>query len=182
MTATVQYWRLPEEEADMIEYLRSLGSVMAMPVRTVANVEQLVWRPVEEALREPDPTFLITPQKFVADMKLYSDDQGVAASVVSTPALFYSRGQLVEDKTLSSTSLSVEWDDKPAEFVRWGRKVMRVGPVPQWHCDANGFTTDQGHVTQRIEPNPGDPCTPDAARELQVHIDVVGHASYFVDN
>ena len=110
---------------------------------------------------------------------------------MSTPALFYSRGQLVEDKTLSSTSLSVEWDDKPAEFVRWGRKVMRVGPVPQWHCDANGFTTDQpgsvitvsrhGHVTQRIEPNPGDPCTPDTARELQVHIDVVGHASDFID-
>jgi hypothetical protein len=63
--------------------------------------------------------------------------------------------------------------------------------VPQWHCDPKRFTTDQagavitvsrhGHVTQRIEPNPGDPCTPDAARELQVHIDVVGHSSHFID-
>ncbi|MEO6775812.1 MAG: hypothetical protein ABI467_22820 [Kofleriaceae bacterium] len=123
---------MPEEEADMIEYLRSLGSVMAMPVRTVANVEQLVWRPVEEALQEADPTFLITPQKFVADMKLHIDENGIAANVVTTPALFYSRGQLIEQKTLYSTSLSVEWDDKPAEFVRWGRKVMqwvrRVAP------------------------------------------------------
>lgn len=135
MTATFQYWRLPEEEADLIEYLRSLGSVMAMPVRTVANVEQLVWRPVEHALQEPDPTFLTTPEKFVSDMKLYSDENGVAANVVSTPALFYSRGQLLDGKTLYSTALSVEWADKPAEFVRWGRKVMqwvRKG-APGWY-------------------------------------------------
>jgi hypothetical protein len=44
-----------------------------------------------------------------------------------------------------------------------------------------GVPENQLAQTQRIEPNPGDPCTPDAARELQVHIDVVGHASYFID-
>jgi hypothetical protein len=64
--------------------------------------------------------------------------------------------------------------------------------VPRWHCDANRFTYDvpggamitvsrHGRVTQHIEPEPGDPCTPDAARELEIHIDVVGHAWTFVD-
>jgi hypothetical protein len=135
MTATVQYWRLPEEEAAMIDYLSSLGSVMAMPVRRVANVEQLVWSPVSEALKEPDPTFLITPEKFAAGMKVYVHEDGVAANVVTTPALFYARGQLVDQRTLTSTSLSVEWDDKPAEFVQWGRKVMQwVRRVaPDWY-------------------------------------------------
>jgi len=76
----------------------------------------------------------------------------------------------------------------PAEVTRLMDTAERVA---RWHCDANGFTTDQsgavitvsrhGHVTQRLEPNPGDPCTPDAARELQLHIDVVGHASHFID-
>ncbi|MEO6771716.1 MAG: hypothetical protein ABI467_01675 [Kofleriaceae bacterium] len=54
-------------------------------------------------------------------------------AVVRTSAI--SRGQLVEQKTLYSTALSVEWDDKPGEFVRWGRKVMQwVRRVaPGWH-------------------------------------------------
>jgi len=132
MTASVQYWRLPEEEAAMIDYLSSRGSVIAMPVRRVASVDQLVWRPVSEALEEPDPTFLITPGKFAADMNVHVDEDGVAANVVTTPALFYARGQFVDQRTLTSTSLSVEWDDKPAEIVRWGRNVMqwvrRVAP------------------------------------------------------
>ncbi|MEP6859856.1 MAG: DUF6438 domain-containing protein [Deltaproteobacteria bacterium] len=77
----------------------------------------------------------------------------------------------------------------PAEVARLMDLAERV---PQWRCDPARITTDQpgsvntvsrnGHITQRIAPNPGDPCTPDAARELQVHIDVVGHASYFIGN
>lgn len=135
MSASVQYWRLPEEEGDMIAYLRSLGPVMALPVRRVAAAEQLVWRPVEETLCERDPSFLITLEPFVALMKLHHGEDGVAASVVRTPALLYTRGQLVEPNTLSQTSLSADWEDKPADFVRWGKKVMQWvrRTAPGWH-------------------------------------------------
>jgi hypothetical protein len=133
MTATAQYWRLPEEEADLIAYLRSLGSIMALPVRRVVSVEQLVWKPVEEALVEPDPSFLITPEAFVGQMELHQDERGIAPSVVRTTALLYTRGQLVSN-TLSQTSLCAEWAGRPAGFVRWGKKVMQwVRKVPDWH-------------------------------------------------
>ncbi len=76
-----------------------------------------------------------------------------------------------------------------AEVVRLMETAERV---PQWHCDWKRITTDlpggatitvsrHGRVTQRIEPYPGDPCTPEAASELEVEIDVVGHASRFID-
>jgi len=72
------------------------------------------------------------------------------------------------------------------------RLMETVERVPRWHCDASRFTYDvpggatitvsrDGRETQRIEPDPGDPCTPDAARELEIHIDVVGHAGDFID-
>jgi hypothetical protein len=41
MTASVQYWPLPDEEAKMVKYLRSTGSIMALPVRRVAKPEDL---------------------------------------------------------------------------------------------------------------------------------------------
>jgi hypothetical protein len=135
MAASVQYWRLPDEEADMVAYLRSTGSIMALPVRRVAKPADLVWKPVEEAMRLPDASFLLTPAEFVSKMQLHHNEQGYAANMTDTPALLYSRGQLVAPQRLSSTALSVEWEDKPADFVRWGKKVMQwVRRVaPGWH-------------------------------------------------
>lgn len=135
MTASVQYWRLPEEEADMIEYLRSTGSIMALPVRRVAAADALVWKPIDQALREPDASFLITLAELTAAMQLHHDEEGYMASVTETPALLYSRGQLVAPNRLSSTSFSAEWDDKPDAFVHWGKKVMQwVRKVaPGWY-------------------------------------------------
>jgi hypothetical protein len=76
----------------------------------------------------------------------------------------------------------------PVEVTRLMDAAERV---PRWKCEANRITTDQpgavitvsrqGHPTQRIVPNPGDPCTPDAARELVIDIDVAAHASHFID-
>jgi hypothetical protein len=143
MTATVQYWRLPEEEADMIAYLTSLGPTMALPVRRVASAEELVWRPIEEALRDDDDSFLVAPAELTPQMKLHHNAQGYAADVTSTPALLYTRGRLVANQ-LVFTSLAGAWDhldddntviDKPIEFVRWGRKVMQWvrRAAPNWH-------------------------------------------------
>jgi len=135
MTASVQYWRLPDEEADIVKYLRSTGSIMALPVRRVAKPEDLVWKPVEEALREPDMSFLLTPAELVRQMQVHHDEEGYAASVTKTPALLYSRGQLVTPQRLSATALSAEWEDKPADFVRWGKNVMQWvrKAAPGWH-------------------------------------------------
>jgi hypothetical protein len=145
MTASVQYWRLPEEEADMLAYLQSVAPTVALPVRRVATVEALVWKPIEEALCEPDAAFLITPARFAPEMKVHHNEEGFAADVVATPALLYTRGRFVTQQRLSSTSLCADWDyladddktvvDKPADFVRWGKKVMQwVRRVaPGWH-------------------------------------------------
>jgi hypothetical protein len=160
MTASVQYWRLPEEEADMVAYLQSLGPTMALPLRTVVAAADLIWKPVDEALRDADETFLIAPAAFVSAMKIYRDEEGFGPDVVSTPALFYSRGRIV-DQQLYSTSLTARWShladdqkttiDKPADFIRWGKKVMqwtrRV--APGWYK----------HKLHRITPKA------DAARE-----------------
>jgi hypothetical protein len=135
VTASVQYWRLPDEEADLVEYLRSTGSIMALPTRRVAKPEDLVWKPVEETLRDADDSFLLTPAKFVPQMQLHQDEEGYAASVTKTPALLYSRGQLITPQRLSSTALSVDWDDQPADFVRWGKNVMQWvrSVAPGWY-------------------------------------------------
>jgi hypothetical protein len=156
MTATVQYWRLPEEEQDMVDYLRSTGSIMALPVRRVAKPEDLVWKPVDEALLEPDASFLLTLAELVPQMQLHQNEEGYAADVTKTPALLYARGQLVTPQRLSSTSLSAEWDDEPADFVRWGKRVMQwVRRVaPGWHK----------YKHQRITPKA------DAAREAGIEM------------
>jgi len=126
----------------MIDYLRSIEPTMALPVRRVATPDELVWKPVEEALKEPYDTFLITPARFVSDMKIHRNEDGYSADVVATPALYYSRGNLVTPQRLMTTSFSADWShladdgktvvDKRADFVRWGKNVMqwvrRVAP------------------------------------------------------
>ncbi|MEJ7598239.1 MAG: hypothetical protein WKG01_10045 [Kofleriaceae bacterium] len=155
MTATVQYWRLPEEEADMIAYLTSLGPTVALPVRRVASVEALVWRPLEDALRDDDNSFLITPSDLASQMKVHHNAQGYAADVTSTPALLYTRGRLVANQ-LVFTSFAGSWDhldddhavtDKPIEFIRWGKKVM------QWvrRTAPNWYRFKQHRITPKAE-------------------------------
>jgi len=94
---------------------------------------------------------------------------------------------------------NVQWD--PANVpkdTKWGTAAPAdvthlmdsAERVPRWHCYSSR-ATDQaaavitvsrhGHVTQRIEPDARDPCTPDAARDLEMDIDVVGQASHFID-
>jgi hypothetical protein len=158
MTASVQYWRLPDEEGDFVEYLQSLEPTMAIPLRTVETPEALVWKPVAEALHDSDNAFLITPSRFVSDMKVHRIDtpldRGFTASVSATPAIHYSRGRLLKPRRLSSAALSADWThlaedgktvvDKPADFVRWARNVMQwVRRVaPGWYL----------HKSQRITP------------------------------
>ncbi|MEO6773768.1 MAG: DUF6438 domain-containing protein [Kofleriaceae bacterium] len=100
----------------------------------------------------------------------------------------YSDGA-VQYQGVANVPKNTQWTTiAPAEVTRLMDTAERV---PQWHCDPDRFTTDQpgsvitvsrhGRITQRIAPNPGDPCTPDAAQELQVHIDVVGRAGHFID-
>lgn len=135
MTASVQYWRLPEEEAELVAYLESLEPTVALPLRRVATADKVVWQPLAEALRAPDAAFLITPARFAGELKIHHGEDGYAANVTTTPALHYSRGQLVTPQRLSSTGLSAIWNDHPDELVRWGKKVMQwVRHVaPSWY-------------------------------------------------
>ncbi|MGZ3417085.1 MAG: hypothetical protein ACXVEE_04425 [Polyangiales bacterium] len=161
MTASVQYWRLPEEEVDLVTYLQSVEQTMALPLRRVATVEELVWNPIEDALREPDASFLITPARFVPAMQVHRDERGFAASVVTTPALLYSRGIYVTPQCLSSTALSAEWRypavdirtmvDHPADFVRWGKKVMTWirRSVPDWYRYKHHRITAKAEAARR---------------------------------
>lgn len=122
--------------------------------------------PLQEALEKADDTFLITPARFVTEMKVHHNDQGYAASVTATPALFYSRGRLLDGRRLMTTSLTAEWDhladdgktivEKPAEFVRWGKSVMQWvrRAAPGWYR----------YKSQRITPKA------EAAREAGLEV------------
>jgi hypothetical protein len=95
----------------------------------------------------------------------------------------------VQYRGVANVPKNTQWTTiGPAEVARLMDTAERV---QRWHCDANRLTTDQpgavitvsrqGRQTQRIVPNPGDPCTPEEARELVIDIDVAGRASHFVD-
>jgi hypothetical protein len=159
MTASVQYWRLPDEEVDMIAYLQSLGATMAIALRRVPTTSELVWKPIDEALRDPDTSFLIAPAELVSQLKVHHDKDGYLPSVTATPGLIYSRGR-VDGNTLSQTSLSANWSyldeadktiDKPAEFVKWGRKVMQWvrRAAPGWYKYKHHRITDKAEAARK---------------------------------
>src|SRR5688572_20691232 len=105
MTASVQYWRLPEEESEMIAYLQSVGPTVALPICAVSTEAELAWMPIEVALREPNARFLITPATLASHLKFSRKEDGYWPSVTRTPALIYSRGHL-DGKTMRQTSFS----------------------------------------------------------------------------
>ena len=125
---------MPDEEAALVAHLCAREPVVATPIRRVDAPELLVWLPVDVALREPDASFLVTPARFAYEAKVARVDGAFLASVVATPAVLYTRGHF-DGARMSSTSLSAEWAGMPADFVRWGKRLMQWvrRTVPDWH-------------------------------------------------
>lgn len=143
----------------MISYLQLVGPTVAIPIRAVSTEAELAWRPIDVALREPDARFLIAPAALASHLRVSRNEAGYWPSVVKTPALIYSRGHL-DGKTMRQTSLSANWSylddanqvvDMPADFVRWGKKVIQwVRRVaPNWHKYKHHRITDKAEAARR---------------------------------
>ena len=119
----------------MVAYLQSTGAVVAIPLDRVARREDLAWKPIDVALRDAHGSFLLTPEQLAPQMQVHHDERGYGPDVTTTPALLYTRGQLIAPQRLSSTALSADWEDKPPELVRWGKQVMQWvrRTTPDWH-------------------------------------------------
>jgi hypothetical protein len=149
MSASVKYWRLPEEEREFIEYLNSIEPTVALIPDIFLNLEDPEWEPLEQAFARDASRYLITPARFVSQARVLkvngANGNEFKVDVVASPVLFYYRGRMIAPNRLSSTALSADWsyltedqrtmEDKPADFVRWAKRVMQwVRRVaPGWH-------------------------------------------------
>jgi hypothetical protein len=133
--ASIYYFRLPEEEADLLERLQQDPDVMATPNRLVESASDIVWRPPATAFEDPETSFLITPSRFIPQMEIIKvDSDGVCIDVTTAPALMYVRGQQFTPTKLGVSSVGVKTSyyprgsntsrDLPTEYVRWGRRIL----------------------------------------------------------
>lgn len=155
MTATVKYWRLPDEELEFVRYLESIEPTVAFEYKTYPTEADIVWQPIVSASLMTK-VHLITPVRFVPACRIFwrpTEPPGITIDHTSSPVLYYRPGRSLGPKMLESTALSADWTylaedrkfiDFPADFVRWGKRVM------QWvRRAAPGWT---GHKTNRITP------------------------------
>lgn len=162
MTASVTYWRLPDEESDFVDYLESSAEpVLVLPVRTYSKVEDVRWMPPREAFGSNDSSFLITPAKFAPAARVVRvdrpDGQGFKVHPGKSPVVFYTRGNLAAPNRLYTSAISADWTyladddrtflDHPAEFVRWGKRVMQWvrKAAPGW------YRFRRNHITAKAE-------------------------------
>lgn len=149
MSASVKYWRLPEEERDFIDFLGSLEPTLAIAPGFHSGAGNLRWQSLEEAFASGGDSYLIAPSCFLPQMRTVhskgTEGEGSKISVVASPTVFYYRGRMIAPNRLSASALSADWtflaedgrtlEDKPAEFVRWAKKVMQWvrKQAPGWH-------------------------------------------------
>jgi hypothetical protein len=136
MSSVVTFWRLPEEEADLVGYLLEDPAIMAVTNPIVDSPAHIVWKPLEQALREKERTLLITHPELIAQMKLvYVGSEGVRIAITSAPALLYKRGRFLKRNQLLPTTLQVNTSyladdgkttiDLPSDYIRWGKRVLQ---------------------------------------------------------
>ena len=136
MSLVVAFWRLPEEERELVAYLQTDQEVMAVPNRLVESAEQIIWRPLVATLEERDDSFLIALPAFIPGMKVHRvNSGGVCIDVVSAPALLYRRGTFWRPNRLLPTKLQVNTSylaengrttiDLPSDYIRWGKRVLQ---------------------------------------------------------
>src|SRR5262245_60485022 len=134
MGSAVRFWRMPEEETDLVEYLESGERIVAVAYRTFPTPDDVRWLPVREAFASTDyPKFLIAPARFSSAARIewverYLE-QGYAVDAQTSPVLYYKRGEIFDNNRLASTSFNVSWDyltedktvirDHPTDFIRW---------------------------------------------------------------
>lgn len=148
MSASVSYWRLPEEESALVEYLDSLEPTVALATHFHTGTESRTWQPLKTAFASGGAAYLIAPTRFLPDMRILQspdDHGGNNVDIVSSPTLIYARGQMIAPNRLSGSALTADWthlaedrrtvERKPEEFVRWAKKVMQWvrKQAPDWH-------------------------------------------------
>jgi hypothetical protein len=142
----VQFWRFPEEETAFLEYLKETGSVIALPRDKFRHKNEFLPMPLGDLLKNSDPDRLIfcleadLNDVVIAD---YSDSKGefFVVSLYDSPVIGYVRGKLVDSRQLSTSLLEAYWSypqtsvDKPADFVKWGKKIFRwvQKSTPEFH-------------------------------------------------
>ena len=148
MSASVKYWRLPEEEADLLEYLKSLEPTVVFVPRVFASAEEVRWVSLAQGFASDSERLFITPQRCLDHARTTwiegPTGAGYTVDLAKSPVLYYRRGSLRENR-LTTTALTAEWTyrtadgktilDHPADFIRWARKVMQWvrRAAPGWY-------------------------------------------------
>src|SRR5215471_4000827 len=138
MADAVTFWSFPEEEPAFIEFLESTGPVVGVRKGKVPDKAQLHLSPLRSLLAEGVDSVLVGLPALVGELPIraYPEPAGESWAVLFTriPVLTYDRAIWRSPERLGSSHISGSWtilsDDKtqvldqPAEFVKWGRKVL----------------------------------------------------------
>ena len=65
MSLSVIYWRLPEEEADLLARLQKDPGIVSTPNSLVASADHIVWKPPAETFAGGEDSVLITLPELV---------------------------------------------------------------------------------------------------------------------
>jgi len=145
MPSVVTFWRLPEEEAEFIDFLTSTGEVTWVPWQKVRDRALLEPQPLETLTTEDPDSVLIGLRDTLGEIPVNTLEEGSFAVVATeVPMLIYQRGKWRGPNKLGSSNLSGEWIvltrdgrriDQPEKFVKWGKKVLQWvrRQTPLWH-------------------------------------------------
>ena len=126
------------EEAAFIEFLESTGPVVGVRKGKVPDKAQLHVSPLRSLLAEGADSVLVGLPGLLGELPIrgYLEPAGESWAVLFTrlPVLTYRRGIWRSPERLGSSHISGNWTilsddqtkvlDQPAEFVKWGRKVL----------------------------------------------------------
>ena len=148
MTASVKYWRLPQEEENFVHDLESLEPTLVFPYGVFPNPESVKWVSLREGFASTSHRLLLTPERFINSVRTTwiegATEKGYTVDLGKSAVLYYRRGGL-DGNQLSTTALSADWTylsddgkailDHPSDFIRWGKKVMQWvrRAAPGWY-------------------------------------------------
>jgi hypothetical protein len=152
MPLVVTYWQLPEDERDLLDFLQTTGSIVALPAHWAESEKDLIPQPISVLIERDDPDQLVFgPEEHISQSAIERREFGgstyFGTNQMKSCVACYRRGKVRSGK-LAQSNLSA-YLEYPTEDAS---KLVRKDDVfVRWIRSVTGWVRE--HTPERIERN-----------------------------
>ncbi len=137
MAMVLTFWRFPEEETALLQYLRTTGEIVVFRSGRIPDPRDVSPRSLDDIARGDPHEVLLGLAEHARELHVDEHRDGEAryfvVNLMHSPVIAYKRGKIRASGKLGGCNLAAYTSfpsddhivDKSGEFIKWAKKVYR---------------------------------------------------------